>query len=407
MTARRTGVLYFSNSTIRSGAEEHILTLLRRLDRSRFELGLACPPSLAREMKPDLPGDVAVFPVELSRVGHGRAALRLLNRLRRGVVDVLHSHLFYSSMFASPLGWLARVPVIVETPHCREQWRRGRLKSSFVVDRAAARFVDHYVAVSQANARYLIDEKRLPPEKVVVIENGCDVARFDPRRPPPEGLRERLGFGPRDPILMVVGRLEPQKGHAVLIDALPEIRRRFADVRVVCLGEGSLRQELEARARMLGVADAVAFPGRQPRIEEWLPLADLTVLPSFYEGLPLVALESLAAGRAVVATAVDGTPEIVVDGETGLTVPPGDPAALARAVCDLLADPARRQAMGRRGRDRVVSQFSEEKQTAATASFYLRAREGSRRGALAPRPVTTAAAEVPTPGSRAQRAAQP
>jgi glycosyltransferase involved in cell wall biosynthesis len=243
---------------------------------------------------------------------------------------------------------------------------------------------------------------------VVVIENGCDLGRFDPDRPLPSDLRSRLGFGEDDPVLMVIGRLEPQKGHAILIEALPEIRRSFPRVRLLCLGEGGLKPQLEAQARRLGLEDAVRFLGRQPRIEEWLPLADLTVLPSFYEGLPLVALESLAAGRAVVATAVDGTPEVVVDGVTGLTVPPGEPVPLARAVCELLGDPEKRQAMALRGRDWVARRFSEERQIRETAVFYVRAWELSRRRRAAfPAAAERVGGDVTGGEDRARGAVQP
>ncbi|PYN14724.1 MAG: hypothetical protein DME05_14400, partial [Candidatus Rokuibacteriota bacterium] len=199
-----------------------------------------------------------------------------------------------------------------------------------VVDRIAGRFVDQYIAVSDANRRYLVEEKGLARHKVVVIHNGCDLRRFNPHHRAPAGMRESLGFGASDPVLVVVGRLEPQKGHRVLFDALPAVRAQFPRVRLVCVGEGARRQELEQQVAASGLGDTVRFVGQQANVADWLALADVTVLPSFFEGLPLAAIESLAAGRPMVASAVDGTPEVVVDGATGLTVPPGDAAGLAR-----------------------------------------------------------------------------
>jgi len=374
-------VLYFSNALARGGAEEHILTLLRGLDRARFRPHLVCTPEVARRLRPDLPDDVDLIPLRLRHPRQVEAARRLARILRERRVDVLHSHLFYSSLFASPIGWLCRVPLIVETPHVREGWRQGWLKSRFVVDRLAGRFVDYYIAVSEANARYLVERKGLPAEKVVVIHNGCDLTRFDPARPAPASLRPSLGFGNGDPVLLVVGRLEPQKGHAVLLDALPAVQRQFPRVRLVCLGEGSLREDLERHADGLGLNGSVRFVGFQPNAAEWMALADVTVLPSFYEGFPLVALESLAAGRPVVATAVDGTPEVVLDGKTGLTVPPGDPGRLAEALCRLLRDPDERRRLASAGRQWVHERFSQERQVRRTGELYLYARE--RRGRMA------------------------
>ena len=127
-------------------------------------------------------------------------------------------------------------------------------------------------------------------------------------------------------------------------------------------------------------ADSVRFVGLQANVQDWLALADVTVLPSFYEGLPLAAIESLAAGRPMVATAVDGTPEIVLDGATGLTVPPGDPAALARAICRLLADPWLREKLALAGREWVLERFAEERQVQRTQALYelALARRGRR-----------------------------
>ena len=363
-------VLYFSNSRVRGGAEEHILTLLRGLDRQEFQPRLVCAPEVAALLRRDLPDDVELIPLTLRKPADVRSALELARILRSRRVDILHSHLFYGSLFASPIGWLCRVPLIVETPHVSERWRTGWFKSRFVIDRLVGRFVNRFIAVSEANGRYLVEEKRLPARKVVVIQNGCDIRRFDPDRQAPEELRCGLGFDAHDPVVVVAGRLEPQKGHHVLLNALPWVLHEFPRTRLVCVGDGALRTDLEARARGLGFAESVRFVGYQSNIADWLALADLTVLPSFYEGLPLIAIESLAAGKPMVATAVDGTPEIVVDGTTGLTVPPGDAWALARAICDLLHDPAKRRRLGHAGRRWVEDRFSDRLQIANTESLY-------------------------------------
>jgi glycosyltransferase involved in cell wall biosynthesis len=371
-------VAHFDNADVRGGAEEHILTLLRGLDRSRFRPLLVCPPETAAKLGADVPGDVAVVPLRLHRLRDWGPAFRLARLLRERRVDILHSHMFYSSLFASPVAWLCGVPVIVETPHVREHWRRG-LKSSYLVDRLAGRLVDRFIAVSRANARYLVGEKALPAHKVVVIENGSDLGRFSRHREPAPGLKRSLGFRPGDPVLLVLGRLEPQKGHRVLLQALPLVRREFPRLRLVCVGEGGERPALEAQAASLQLADTVRFVGYRSDVEEWLALADVMVLPSFYEGLPLAAIEALAAQRPVVASAVDGTPEVVVDGQTGLTVPAGDAPALAEAIARLLREPEWAGRLALAGRRWVEGRFSAQRQVRLTEELYLEAWEARRR----------------------------
>lgn len=370
MAQKPIDVLQFSHSTARGGVEEHILSLMRGLDRKLFQLHYVCSPAVADAMRSELPADVELIPMHIPTPTQHAAAYHLAKILRSRRVGILHSHQFRSSLFASPIGWLCRVPVIVETPHIRELWRRG-WKAHFWVDRLVSRFVDRYIAVSDANAKYLTEVKGLPATKMTVIKSACPVERFDVRTCPPAGLKESLGFADSDPVLLVVGRLEPQKGHRFLLSAMPAVLSEFPRVKLVCVGEGSLREELEAQAHALRLGGAVRFLGRVPDVRQYFAMAEFTVLPSLFEGLPLVAIESLAAGRPVVATAVDGTPEVVLDGRTGLLAQPADPASLSSAIRRMLRDPDMRVRTGRAGREVVAAQFTERKLIRDTERLYL------------------------------------
>jgi glycosyltransferase involved in cell wall biosynthesis len=385
MEHQRVSVLHFTNSWVRGGVEQHVVTLLRGLERKFFRLHLVCGPEIAESMRNDLPADVEVLPLALRKPPDLAAAYRLAQMLRERRVDILHSHLFFGSRVASPIGWLCQIPLVIETPHVREGWRHGAFKSKYVVDRCCGWFVDRYIAVSHANAAYLKETKSLPASKVVVVQNGCDVKRFSGSTETDLTLKRSLGFQDDDQVLLVPGRLEPQKGHSVLLRALPEIRREFPAIRVICVGDGALRQQLEAQVSESGLQDSVRFVGFQSNMEDWFALGDITVLPSFFEGLPLVAIESLAACRPVVATAVDGTPEVIVKGKTGITVPPGDPASLAEAILQLLRDPKLRFRLGRQGRQFVLDQFTEEQQIQRTQELYLSALGGRTLNPVWPR----------------------
>jgi len=363
-------VLHFTNGPTRGGAEEHILTLLRGLDRRYFRLHLVCAPEVAEKMRPDVPSDVELIPLLLRKPNQARAALRFIQIVRSRKIEILHSHLFYSSLFASPLGALAGVPVVVETPHVRELWRKG-IKANFVVDRTVARSLDAVIAVSYANAEYLIKSKGLPARKIHVIHNGCDIRRFSPSGDP-SAYRAAQGIAATDPAIVVLARLEPQKGHSFLLNALPQVVAEFPHLQVILVGDGALRADLEMHVRELKLEANVVFAGYQSNPMQWLSIADFTVLPSLYEGLPLVAIESLAAGKTVIATAVDGSPEVVVHEKTGLLVPPGDPQSLATAVLRLLRDEGLRQRLGDMGKDFVLENFTQERQVSRTEDLYFK-----------------------------------
>jgi glycosyltransferase involved in cell wall biosynthesis len=366
-------VLQFSNALVRGGAEEHILHLVRGLDRARFRLHLVCPPELARALLSDLPSDVELTTLRLRGPAHVWSIMRLAWLIAARRIDILHSHLSFGSLFASPIGWACRVPVIVETPNLNDpaprRWAALWTLSDLVVNSC----IDVSIAVAQANARHLVAKKRRSAAKVVVIHNAADLRRFDPDRPPPSEMRRSLGFPEEALVLVTVARLQPQKGHRVLLDALVTVRREFPLVRLVCVGDGPLRSELERRVSELGLQDTVRFVGDRRDVPDWLALAELSVLPSFFEGLPLVAIESLAAGRPVVATAVDGTPEAVVDGVTGLTVPSGNAGRLAEAICRLLRDPDLRRRLGATGRRLAEERFDREHQLSEIQALYTKA----------------------------------
>ena len=380
----RIAVMHFATEPVRAGAEEHMLTLLRLLDRSRFQPLLATHPELIEMLRPDLPPDVETIPVILRGPRDLKGARALFHAMRTRKVAIVHSHMFQASRLASPLAWLAGVPATIETPHGREYWRRGLIKGSFAIDRTIGRFVTAYIAVSHANAKYLIEEKRLPREKIHVVQNGIPITRFDPNHAAGPDLRRTAQIEDDAPVVVVLARLEPQKGHQVLLEAWQAVVRRFPRARLVCVGAGQLREALEAQVAELALAPSVRFVGYQSNVADWLALANFTVLPSFYEGLPLVAIESLAAGRAMVATQVDGTSEVVIDGETGLLVPPGQPDLLSAAICRLLESPELAQRLGQAGRRLVEDQFSETRQVAETETVYTTAL-GSPHGGMAAR----------------------
>ena len=211
--------------------------------------------------------------------------------------------------------------------------------------------------------------KRYPADKVVVVPNGRDLSALVPGRER-ESARKELGLDYHTPIVGVVGRLEDQKGHRYLLDVWPAVTRDFPDARLLVVGDGSRRATLEAQVGALAIAPSVIFTGFRADVARMLDAIDVLALPSLYEGMPLTAIEAAAMARPVVATAVDGTPEVVEHGVTGFLVPPANPPALGGALVTLLADAERARQMGAAGRRRTLERFDLGRQVEATAAVY-------------------------------------
>jgi glycosyltransferase involved in cell wall biosynthesis len=234
--------------------------------------------------------------------------------------------------------------------------------------------VDRYVAVSRASRDRLVSYLGVPPASLTVVPNAVELERFAAAAEPGRrGVREQWGIPPEAPVLGVLARLSPQKGLTYLLSALTAIMARHPDVYALVVGEGHLRPELEAQAKALGVEGRFLMVGYRQNVVDYLRASDVFVLPSLFEGMPLSILEAMGAGLPVIATAVDGTPEVVVDGETGLLVPPADPDALAGAVNRLLGDREFAARLGRQGRARA-DLFSERSLLDRLGAVYRQAR---------------------------------
>jgi glycosyltransferase involved in cell wall biosynthesis len=264
---------------------------------------------------------------------YGRALRRLIADRRPAVV---HAHLYASAAAAAQATRDLPVPLLV-TEHTEAPWRGRRARA---VSREVYRRADRVVAVSSAIGTLLVEEYDVPGERVDVVL---------PATTAPVAHR-RMVTEPRAPVLGVVGRLVPEKGVDVFLQAAALVLAVVPQARVVVVGDGPLRGDLERRAAALGLADSVAFTGFRADAPQLIAGLDLLVVPSRSDGSPLVVCEAMAAGIPVVASRVGGLPDLVADGRTGLLVQPGQAEDLARAMVALLLDPAAAEELGARAR---------------------------------------------------------
>jgi glycosyltransferase involved in cell wall biosynthesis len=295
------------------------------------------------------------------------AALELTLRLRRLRADVLLCHGYKANV----VGRLAARQVGIPAIAVSRGWtgENSKVRIYETIDRLHLRYMDRVVCVSHGQAQK-VRRAGVPPFKIDVIPNAARL--YDGRTANPDGRATLESFfdPPGESVVVAAGRLSPEKGVPVLIEAARRVIDAGFEARFVVFGEGTQRPKLE---RMIAEADLkglFALPGFRSDLDQLMPSADLFVLPSFTEGLPNVVLEASAAAVAVVATAVGGTPEVVDNGTTGLLVAAGDSAAMAARIQELLKDEPRRRRMGEAGRQFVRRHFTFEAQAAAYLKLF-------------------------------------
>jgi glycosyltransferase involved in cell wall biosynthesis len=289
-----------------------------------------------------------------------RALVALMRHVRRFRPDIVHTH----TAKAGILGRLAarltlgRAPIVIHTyhGHVLRGYFGPRTEAVYrLLERVLGRLSTRLIGVSPATVDELVDLRVAPRRQFTALPIGLDLERFFAVGPAADGLRGALGAGPDTLIATFVGRLVPIKRVDVLIDAVEQARARGADVRLAIVGDGELRAALEAQAAPLG--DAVAFLGFRDDIAEIAAATDLAVLSSDNEGTPVALIEAAAAGVPALATEVGGVADIVLDGQTGLLVAPGDVEGLAAALVRAAGDRAGLRRMGAAAREHVAARY--------------------------------------------------
>jgi glycosyltransferase involved in cell wall biosynthesis len=348
------------------GAQEHLYSLLTRLDASRYDASVVVLSNGSAVRKLQRAGiPVLVLEEPDDAIATGALAAHLAD-IRP---DVVHNHMYRAEVIgtkaAIALGEAGhRRPYVVSTVHSS----RVRSAADRELLRELTPEMDQLIAVSRAIEEKIEREGRTGAP-VKLIYNGVDLLRYDHQEPCCT-LRDEYGMEPGSKIVGVVARLEPEKGHTTLLEAWPAVLRAVPDAYLLVVGEGSLREELERQARALRIAHRVVFTGRRDDVPAVTAALDVAVLPSYREAQGLSILEAMALSRPVVATAVGGIPEMIEDGVSGLLVQPHDAPALAAAVSRLLRDHPYADSMARAAHDLVHERFCVELMARAIEDIY-------------------------------------
>ena len=360
-------VAHFVDSRTFGGTEKILLALLHGLDHRYWKSILFHNPEPAIEPLLECTRFLEIATHCLPRMDtifDTRNMPLFVRALRSENVSVFHAHLSWplACKYALVAANIARIPAIVATAQIyMDISQRPLLRFQ---PRLISTQVDRYFAVSQAIATQLREDFGIAATKIQCLNNGISVSSFD--RPCDAAFREKLCGGSGRPIVMTVAALEPRKGQRYLIEAAAQLQ----DVMIVLVGDGPDRAALENQARAINVDDRVLFLGHRDDVADLLACCDVYVLPSFEEGLPLSILEAMAAGKPVIASAIRGNDEAVIDGESGLLVPTADSLALANAVRTILDNADLARALGKCGRERAEAYFSADTMIQRTTDAY-------------------------------------
>jgi glycosyltransferase involved in cell wall biosynthesis len=356
-------ILFVSPLSCLYGGELCLLEAATGLDRQRFAPTVVSGgegPLLAELRAAQVPVKVLRMPYMTQR---GRqaidfvrgvlpASLRLARYIRQGQFDLV-----YNNILQNPYGALAaRLAGVPCLWHVHEVGKNPLLRKG--ITRVAGLLATRLVVVSQAVGAMFSSGAQ---QKIRLVYNGVAPQHFDPNVFDPAAARRTFSIQPSQPVVGIIGRLHPSKRHHDLLLAMSDLRQRWPDCLLLIVGDGpfEFEQDLRRTTRRLGLEENVRFFGYIADVRELLAALDVLVLPSDHEAFPRVPLEAMAMAKPVVATNVGGIPE-AVSPDTGLLVSVGNPKELAAAISFILEDRERATEMGRRGRERVLAQFSLE-----------------------------------------------
>lgn len=357
------------------GAELHALNLSQQLQRRGYDVTVACRPGRFVEERAHQMG-LATVPITVRKQNDWQDYGALRRFLDEKQIDVLHAH-WSTDMIVPPFAGLrAQVPVRILTRHMPYPFK-NRLGSWLYSQVLWTRLV-----TVSASVRETLLACGVAPDKVEVIHHGTDIEGFVHTTASPQSVKRGLGI-PDDCLTVgIVGRIAPEKGHLVLLQAAALLGDRYP-LRYVIVGDGPSEPAVREAVRTLGLEDRVLFAGFRDDVNNVIAALDIMTLPSTWnEPCAAVVQQAMALCKPVIGTRAGGTPEMIMEGETGFLVPPSDAAALADAIARLAGDAFLRKRLGAAGRERVEAHFSLRLMTDRIEALYRREYE-SARGAAA------------------------
>lgn len=364
------------------GAEKHILTLIQNLDKEKYEFSILCLTQSGPLECAAKAAGANVIPLGLncdkgkfhpsSYINIVKTFYKMYSIFRKEKPDIVHSYLFMAYIFGVLSARLAGVPITISS---RRSLGVYKDKKPYMqpLENFVNRFTDYITVNSKAVMEDLLQrEKNVKPEKLALIYNGVDIEKFQ-KKIDVDAEKKRLGIPAVARVIGVVANLIHYKGHKEIIKSIPEVVKSIPNAYFYFAGrDGGMLAELKQLAKDLNVENRIIFGGLFEDTASLFPVFDIFLLASYEEGFSNAILEGMAAGKPVIATNVGGNPEAVIDGKTGLLIPPHNPEAIAEAIIKILLNDALYKEMCRDALQHVSTNFPVSKMISEIDEFYTR-----------------------------------
>jgi glycosyltransferase involved in cell wall biosynthesis len=352
-----------------SGQTTHVLSLVKGLDRSRYDISVILPNHLEKTIETFRQAGVRVYPLSMRKIlWKPDAIIEFLRLAHQEKFDILHVHSQEAGLITRVLTPFTGVKRTIYTPqtidihHVKWHWLY------IFFERILSNVTDKIISVNKADRKRLL-KWGIPAEKVVIIPNSIDLKQFNDNIDT-FAVRSQLGLNEHNPVVMQVGRLSTQKAPCAFVDGAYIIAQEHPDVQFVMVGDGPLEDKVRGHIKELGMSESIKVVGWYDNAFELISSADIVTLTSRWEGTPFSLLEAMAWSKPVIATKVNGCSEMIIDGITGFLVPPGDINAWSSRVIELLNKPELAKGFGQLGNERVNRFFSKDIMVNQIESLY-------------------------------------
>lgn len=374
-------ILFIIDNLEFGGGERGFLQLIKGLDKQRYNIHVASKPSgkfaeSIREM------DIPLLPLIMENKYNPIIVGKLTHIINKGKYQIVHSQGARCDFFSRIAVRLSQRPYLISTIQMPvDGFNVNTLRKSVYrfFDRFSEKYVDRFIVVSDVLKSILINSHHIPSDKIVKIYNGVEMARFnldfcDQKSPK---VRKSFGLNSSHTVIGAIGRFTWQKGFKYLIHSIPSIIQNHPRTKFLLVGEGPLKKELEDLAGKLNIKENIIFPGFRNNIDNILSAVDIFVVPSILEGFPMVILEAMAMARPIIASNIPGISEQIINGSTGILVPPKSSEAISKTLTDLIVNQNKAKRIGEKAMAYVNSNFSVEKMVFKTQKIYQELLEGN------------------------------